>query len=411
MEDFLFIATHAQGKIVEDNIFMVGAQAKEAVTRYGADRVINGSIGVLLDDEGQLALLPSVEEATRALTPEDVAPYAPIAGLPNFRADVPAYLYENITNRQPEQCIATAGATAALRICVWNFLEKGQHFITHDYFWSPYEGIARDSLRELKLFPTYVEDGGFNVAGALGAVEESLAVQKRALLLINTPCQNPTGISLSPSEARTLRQGLAALAEAHPDLPIVLLIDGAYWEFGDRQDNRDFLALFQDLPDNLLFCIAFTLSKSLTRYGLRTGGLVMSGSDRTRVSTVADTMITSIRTTWSNTNRMGQSIFSHIVRNPVLLNQLRREQDDFAKLCNSRGHGFIQEADAIGLAHTPYKGGFFVTLPLDHPEEVAARLAARNIFLVPMNKGLRIAFCSIPSHSIPGLAEKIADVL
>ena len=402
------IAPHARGKVVPDTIFAVAEKAKEAKEKYGKDQVIDGTIGVLLDDQLRLALLPSVEEASQRLKPEQVAPYAPIAGLPHFRQDVPAYLYGDLKERQPEECLATAGATGALRLCVWNFLEVGDTFITHDYFWSPYRTIASDSLRRLETFETYREDGCFNAQGALEKVEESLENQGRALLLINTPCHNPAGTSIQPEQMVELRDGLNDLALKYPDNPVTLLIDGAYWEFGDATQNRKLLETFQGLPENFLFCLAFTLSKSLTRYGLRVGALLMSNQSQNVVAQAAAVMKITIRTSWSNTNRLGQELFSTVFRDPALLAQLRGEQKGFKNLCNARGFTFAEEAGQAGLPILPYHGGFFAFLATNRSQEICAHLNEKNMFFVPMKNGIRVAICAIPSRVISGLADEIA---
>lgn len=402
------LAFHAQGKIQPDNIFLVGAKAKEAKARFGEGRVTDASVGILLDDSGKMALLEAVEEATKRLTPAEVAPYAPIAGVPAYREDVIHYIFGHLSPLPPVGAVATAGATGAVFLAVWNLLSTNDCLITHDYYWSPYASIARNSLRRLSLFRTFNEDGSFNVQGALAETARCLEIQGRALLVLNTPCHNPTGLCLSEEEARALRDGLVELAARFPHLPLTLLVDGAYWEFADAEANRRLISHFSDLPENLLFAFAYSISKALTRYGFRTGALLISGKDEENVRRVVDTMESSIRATWSNSPRIGQSLFSRIYRDEALRSQLAREQTAFAELCNRRGAAFILEARAIGLPHTNYSKGFFVTLPTSHAQAVCDRLAEEDlIFLVPLKKGVRVAFCALASQQIPGLAARI----
>lgn len=400
------LAPHARGKIEEDNIFKVGGKARAAKQAFGADKVIDGSIGILLDDNGQLALMSAVDDATDMLKAEEFAPYAPIAGLPNFNEDVVSYLFGD--HPTPKRAIATAGATGAVYQVVWNLLSIGDIFITHDYYWSPYRAIARNALRKLATFPTFTPNGGFNVQGALDEVHRSLELQNRALLIINVPCHNPTGMNMTPAELAQLKQGLVDLANRNPQKPITLLIDGAYWEFEDAQVNRNLVNAFVDLPHNLMFCLAYSISKSLTRYGFRVGALVVCSEDQAIVDEMIGTMTSSIRATWSNSPRIGQAVFSKIYRDDALRAKLQAEQTRFANLCNQRGAQFISESDDVGLPHTPYRRGFFTILPTDRPQQIADQLAEQRIFLVPMKNGIRIAFCALPSHQIGGLAARIA---
>jgi len=407
----MHLAPHAADNVFKDRIFEVAARARAAKAAHGAENVVDGSIGILLDDDGEPAMLPAVEEATRRLAVKDVAVYAPTAGLPQFREDAPAYVFGEALDRTRVDCVATAGATGALRLCVWNFLEQDEAFVTHDFFWSPYGAIARDAMRRVETFPTYREDQTFNVAGAVAKTAETLERQGRALLIVNTPCHNPTGIDLSAAEAQALSAGLTDLANAHPNKPITLLVDGAYWEFGNEDANRALIKAFRELPENLLFCMTYTLSKSFTRYGFRTGALIMSNANRERLDHLVKVMNTSVRSTWSNTCRLGQAIFSTVYRDPELLADLRAQQRDFAAACNSKGHRFTEDARRLGLPLTPYRNGFFATIPTAESEAFAARLMAENMFFIPMKKGVRVAFCSIPAPKIEGLAERAARLL
>ncbi len=69
----------------EDKIFSISNRAKAKIKEVGKDKVINGTIGALVDDEGELIVLDSVKRVFASLTAEDYAPYAPIRGIPEFR--------------------------------------------------------------------------------------------------------------------------------------------------------------------------------------------------------------------------------------------------------------------------------------------------------------------------------------
>jgi len=405
------LAPHALGKIKPDAIFTVGEKAREAKAKFGKDQVVDGSIGILLDDEGQLALLPSVEQATQQLRPADIAPYAPIAGTNEFKSDVVSYLFGENSQVLPTAAVATAGATGALRLGVWNFLELGDTLITHDYFWGPYGTMARDALRNFETFPTFTDDGGFNVKGCLELTEQTLKKQGRSLVIINSPCHNPSGMSLTLHESRALKDGFIEICKRNPDQPLTLMMDIAYWEYEDPKVNTQFLQLFNDLPENFTFCMAYSISKSLTRYGFRTGALVVRSAKKEFLDEIMGTMGMSIRAMWSNTPRIGQAVFSTIYRSEKLRRQLVEEQQFFAALSKKRGNKFMEEANACGLETTPYAGGFFVTVPCEDSKLISEKLFKKNIYLVPMKMGVRVAFCAIPTHQIPGLAQKIHGAL
>ena len=77
-------ASHAQGKVSSDMAFELNARAITAASQFGKDKVINGTVGSILDEAGRLVLLPTVEKIFRDLSSSDIAAYATIAGLPGY---------------------------------------------------------------------------------------------------------------------------------------------------------------------------------------------------------------------------------------------------------------------------------------------------------------------------------------
>ena len=85
MSDYILAKQNGRTIPLEDKIFGISSRAKAMIAREGADKVINATIGSLLDDEGKLVVLSSVAEAVKRLEPVDFADYAPIGGVPQFR--------------------------------------------------------------------------------------------------------------------------------------------------------------------------------------------------------------------------------------------------------------------------------------------------------------------------------------
>ena len=81
----IFVRENGRTIPKEDKIFGISNRAKEAIAKHGRDRVINGTIGALVDDDGKLIVLKSVDRVFKSLTPDEYAPYAPIGGIPEFK--------------------------------------------------------------------------------------------------------------------------------------------------------------------------------------------------------------------------------------------------------------------------------------------------------------------------------------
>ena len=77
-------APQASGKFSEDKIFGANNRATALAEKLGADAVINGTVGSILDEDGNLVMLKVVEEAFRALSTRDIIAYAPIQGYDDY---------------------------------------------------------------------------------------------------------------------------------------------------------------------------------------------------------------------------------------------------------------------------------------------------------------------------------------
>ena len=77
-------ATHASDRKLHDAIFEANAACQKAIAKYGAEAVTNATIGVVLKEDGQLAVLPTMEKIYRSIPMADMVAYAPILGLPEY---------------------------------------------------------------------------------------------------------------------------------------------------------------------------------------------------------------------------------------------------------------------------------------------------------------------------------------
>ena len=69
---FSLAAPHAKGKSAEDNIFAANNRAIALAEKIGNDKVVNGTVGSILDEDGNLVVLDVVKEALKELSPKEV---------------------------------------------------------------------------------------------------------------------------------------------------------------------------------------------------------------------------------------------------------------------------------------------------------------------------------------------------
>ena len=71
MGELIFAAEQGRNIPKEDKIFGISNRAKKRIAQDGKDKVVNATIGALLDDDGELIVLSSVTDVFRNLKPEE----------------------------------------------------------------------------------------------------------------------------------------------------------------------------------------------------------------------------------------------------------------------------------------------------------------------------------------------------
>lgn len=402
-------APHARGKIAIDKIFGAGAKAQQAINRLGRDKVVNGTQGVLLDDQGRLVCLPTVEKMLRSLPTSEMIAYAPIRGLPDFLNDVIDAAFGECKPDAYLQSIATAGGAGALHHAIWNYSAIGDTILTTDWFWTPYRVLCQEALRKLDTFALFDDQLAFNLPAFTAKTSQVLTNQESLLVIFNTPAHNPTGYSLSCQDWEAVLavcRGYAAQGKR-----IVLLVDAAYLDFAGAADSRQIFKQFAKLPAGILVIVAVSMSKSFTLYGQRVGAMIGISSDKEVSEEFVNVNEYTSRATWSNINRGAMKTLTAIYRDRALYQALEAERREYVNLIRQRAQVFIEEAAAVQLPILPYIAGFFISLPTQQPDAVCDRLAAENIFLVPLEKGVRIAVCAIPAAKMSGIAAAVKRAL
>lgn len=403
-------ASHAAGKRLKDAIFGANAACREAAEKYGAGKVTNATIGVMMDDAGKLASIPTMERMFRSLSIEDYMSYAPISGLPAY---LDAVIDLTFAAHKPEGyfgAIATAGGTGAIHHAVANYAERGEEVLTSDWFWGTYNVICNECGSYLANFKLFDEAQNFNLADFTAKVDALLMKQDSLLVILNTPAHNPTGFSLTEADW----DGVLVLAKKHAakGKKISILVDIAYIEYaGEKNETRKFMEKFGSLPENVLIMFSFSMSKGYTAYGQRTGALIAVSASKEVIEEFKEINKYTSRATWSNINRGAMTLLTRIQQDKSALAQFEKERDAFYKMIQNRGALFMEESKACGLNALPYKGGFFLSVPAKDPRAVCEKLHDNLIFAVPLRLGIRIAACSVAASKMKGVAAKVRNAL
>ena len=394
MSEYILARKNERNIPLEDKIFGISNRAKKMIAEKGADKVINATIGSLLDDEGNLIVLSSVDKVFRDMDPADYADYAPIGGIPAFREAVKKAAFGSFQPKSFTEAVATPGGTGALRNVMANYSEPGDKIITSDWHWAPYNTIAGEIGRSIETFSLFTDDRKFNYESLKETAVRLLEDQESLVIILNTPAHNPTGYSLTPEDWDKVVGVLTETAQRGK--AIALVIDAAYIDFaGDEEEYRKFLPKLEKLPENVLPIIAYSLSKTYTLYGTRCGAMICMAATKDISDEFRRVCEYSSRGSWSNSAKVAQVILSRIYSDESLLRKVNEERAYYRNMLLDRGRAFEEEAAKVDLETVPFDAGFFVSIPCDNPDEISAKLEKQGLFIVPLAKGLRVSAASI----------------
>lgn len=408
-----YILARGNGRHIpqEDKIFGISNRAKAMIAEKGADKVINATIGSLLDDEGNLVVLSSVDKVFKHLSPKDYADYAPIGGIQPFREAVQKAAFGAHQPKGYIEAVATPGGTGSLRNVISNYSDGGDQVLTSDWHWAPYNTIAGEIGRSIATFEFFTEDGKFNTASFKEKSRELLEKQESLVIILNTPAHNPTGYSLTLEDWDNIVDILSE--EAKCGKAIALVIDAAYIDFaGDEEEYRRFLPKLEKLPENVISIMAYSLSKTYTLYGTRCGAMICIAKTQEIADEFKRVCEYSSRGSWSNSAKVAQVILSRIYGDTDLLNKVNEERAYYRRMLLARGRAFTEESEKAGLKIVPFDAGFFISIPCDNPDEVSARLEKEGLFIVPLAKGLRVSVASISEEKcrkLPAMIKAAMD--
>lgn len=407
-------AKHAQWPAENDPIFEIAGKAKEAIAKHGKENVIDGTIGALVDDDGNLICMDTVFSELKSLPNAKIAAYAELAGQPDFLDAVEKACFREYRPDAYIKTVATPGGTGAIKHAVWSYTEPGDQILVADWFWSAYGTIAGDIGRTLTHHKLFNQTGGFDVDSFKEKFDALVERQQRVLTIINSPAQNPTGYSLSDEEWDQVLDIMKEKAKFEEN-KLILFVDTAYIDFaGENLERREFFKKFSDLPENILVIVGYSMSKGYTMYGLRSGAAIGISSNEDVVEDFYYACIHGGRASWSNGTRGAMEVMVAIENDSQKLEAYEKEKSMYKTMLRNRANAFVKAADEVGLEMLPYRDGFFTSIPHDNPKEVVAKLTEYNLFAVSLKMGIRFAVCAVSEEKCAkaaGLIKKAIDEL
>ena len=402
-----FVKENVNQVPIVDTVFAIVEKAKEAKKKYGAENVVDATIGCLYGEDESIVAMDVVFDSLKNQDNATLARYAAsFTGNPDFKEMVKDWVLDGNSSLEKE-VIATPGGTGAVNMTLTECLKEGETVILPEVAWGSYKLMAQ--MHNLNVENYSLFDGNhFNMTSFKKACQKVMETQNRLVMVINDPCHNPTGYSLLKEEWQEIIDFLNECSKTHS---IVLLNDIAYIDFAFGQKQaKEYFSLFDQFSENVVVVVAFSLSKSMSFYGMRCGAAIILSKTEEAVHQVKIVFEKAARATWSNINNGAMATFVDVLKNH--LDEYDAERNKYVALLKERSEIFVQEAKAAGLEHYPYREGFFVTLNMENDVRDAYHeaLMDENIFTVKVNKGIRVGLCSLSVEKTKGLAQRMKDI-
>lgn len=385
----------------------------------------------------EIARLPAVRAAYGAWRPDEVFPYAPVAGVPGFRDGWRRWLggkaaggdfgdaAEEWSGRVTRP-MATCGVTGALAAAAHLFLDPGESVVVSDRRWDGYDTTLA-TVGGARLEPANLFDGeAWDVGAWADAMGRVAGRASRVVVVLNFP-HNPTGFVPSETDLDAFVE--AAVCVAETGRVVVVLCDDAYEGFvwsDDRPRGSPFYRLV-DVHRRLLPVKCDGITKELLFWGGRLGALTTawptawSRDERATATVRWESAVSAVvRGAVSSASTPVQHLVARLLEDPVALDATRRPiLDSLAERHAAMRTALDDEAARRAFRPDPFHGGLFALLNLRHGSavEAAKRLLEREIGVVPFEdpalelNALRVTYATVRLEDLPGLVSAASRVV
>jgi len=375
---------------------------------------INATIGIALEEDKTTACLPCLAELT-ALEGLTAFQYAPSSGLKELREIWQKMIFDknpSLKDVPVSLPVVTSALTHAIYVAAQMLLEPGDRIILSDYFWENYDLVLCHSTgAKFDMYPTFTDDGKYNIEGFRNAVNHGGAGKK--VLILNFP-NNPTGYTPTTEEAKEIRDILVEEAERGSSLAVI--IDDAYFGlvFEKGIFTESLFSLLAGVHENILAIKCDGATKEDYAWGLRTGFLTfgVKGGNAKLYNALEQKTAGFIREQISSASKMSQSLLIRAYKHPNY-NAEKQVKFDLLKKRYEKVKEVLSSNKNYGdyFSALPFNSGYFMCVRFKsgiNAEKIRELLAKKySIGVIQLHGLLRIAFSSTPTDELPMVFESI----
>ena len=408
------LARHSEIKKDSSTILQKAAIAKEAKKKDPS--VINATIGMLFDENEEFYTFKCIKEAEKELSDSERYAYGSTVGLKPYLQGVESWVLQDYEDEMKSimhvKTVATPGGSGALSNSFSNYLNAGETILLPSHMWGNYMQVAYENYLEHDEYELFTKEGTFNLASLREKCLEYKAKQHRLMMVLNDPCHNPTGYSMTHEEWIGL---IDLINEMSADgTPFVFVYDMAYIDYDKNgiDASRNNIRLIETLNENVMSILCFSGSKTLGLYGLRIGAMIGITKKHEAIDDFVNSMEYSARTKYSMSTTYGMNLIATIFTNQKYRSMFVEELKTVRALLVNRSNAFIEEANKYNVKTLPFKCGFFVSVICEHDDKAYEYLASKGIYVVPLGGTLRITLASISlehCRKLPKLLREAID--
>ena len=338
----MIISEKNQQKKLSNNILSLAQEAKKAKDLN--HNVINSTIGMLADENNEFYTFKAVKEVMDSLSDYRKFSYSDTDGGANFEKAILTWVFgDSLSQMQKKHLsvIATPGGSGAIGVVFSNYMQKNDKVLLPKNMWETYITFAKERECDYITYDLFNEAGRFDLESVKKGID-SLLDQDTIVLVINDPCQNPTGFCLSDSEYDSLVNLLNSYQKN-----MVLLMDMAYFDYYSSNGEiiRKRYEKLLKLNDHVLTVFAFSGSKSFGLYGLRIGAAIALHQNQKEVEFFKNSASYFARSYWSSSSTLGINIIEELVLNETYQEMFKKELKVMSSTLEERAKVFLDEAN------------------------------------------------------------------
>lgn len=392
-------------------ILSQSAEAKEKAHR------INATIGIA-KQEGHTMRLDSMMDPIHGIRASESLTYAPSFGIPALRKRWQEELYlknPSLGGNKISLPVVTCGITHAVSIFADLWVAPGDVVVVPDLMWGNYQmilGVRRGA--RLSHHPLFNEGNGYHLEAFEAALVREAQSNQKVIVLLNFP-QNPTGYTISESEADAMVQILAQAARNGTRL-IVVLDDAYFGLFYEAQTLKE--SLFARLcgrHPNLLAVKLDGATKEHYAWGLRIGfityGIACTGDPLPVYEALEKKTAGGVRGNISNASHLGQTILLHSMQSPASQAEKAQKFEILKHRALKVKQVLADEKYQQAWQAFPFNSGYFMCIRLKTVEAETLRvhlLERYGVGLIALGKyDLRVAFSCIDENQVQELFDII----